>query len=66
MAAIYLIFTKTYGILQKTDDTIKTARAWAARALPAEVTHVLRTTASVDIAELEAEHRADLARKAVR
>ena len=55
--AVYLIFTRSYGILQKTDVTIKAARAWAARALPDEVTQVLRTTASVNVAELEAEWR---------
>ena len=58
--AVYLVFTRSYGILQKTDDSIASARSWAAKALPGEVTHVLRTTASVDVAELEAEHRAQL------
>ena len=56
--AVYLIFTRSFGILQKTDDTIADARAWAAKALPGEVTQVLRTTASVNVAELEAEYRA--------
>jgi hypothetical protein len=51
---VYLIFTRSYGILQKTDDNIAAARAWATRALPGETTQVLRTTASVNIAELEA------------
>lgn len=60
--AVYLVFTRSYGILQKTDESIKAARLWARTALPGEVTHVLRTTASVDIAELEAEHRAQLQR----
>ena len=62
MAAVYLIFTRSFGILQKTDDTIKAARAWAAKALPGEVTHVARTTASVNVSELEAEHGAWLVR----
>ncbi len=64
---IYLIFTRTYGILQKTDDTIASARAWAKRALPgAEVTHVTRTSASVNVAELEHAHAEHLARKETR
>lgn len=58
--AVYLIFTRSYGIVQKTDRNIASARAWAARALPGEVTQVLRTRASVDVAQLEAEHRASL------
>ena len=62
MAAVYLIFTRSFGILQKTDDTIKTARAWAAKALPGEVTQVARTTASVNVSELEAEWHAQLLR----
>lgn len=60
--AVYLIFTRSYGILQKTDDSIKAARVWAARALPGEVTSVTRTTASVNVAELETEWQAQLAR----
>ena len=35
MDATYLVFTNTYGILRKADDSIKSARKWAARALPA-------------------------------
>lgn len=58
--AVYLIFTRTYGIIQKTDSSIDAARTWAARALPGEVTQVLRTKASTDVAQLEAEHRAAL------
>ncbi len=61
--AVYLIFTRSYGILQKTDDSIGAARKWAARALPGEVTHVLRTTASVNLAELEVAHQAQLERE---
>lgn len=61
--AVYLVFTRSFGILQKTDSSIAAARSWAARALPGEVTHVLRTTASVDLAELEAAHRAQLAER---
>jgi len=56
MSAVYLVFTRSFGILQKTDDSIQSARAWAAKALPGEVTHVLRTAASVDVAALEAAH----------
>lgn len=63
MPAVYLIFTRSYGVLQKTDDTIKAARAWAARALPGEVTQVVRTKASTNVAELESEWRAQLARQ---
>lgn len=63
--AVYLIFTRSFRILQKTDISIRSAREWAKRALPKEVTHVLRTTASVDLADLEAAHREQLTRQEV-
>jgi len=63
MTAVYLVFTRSYGILQKTEDSITAARSWAAKALPGEVTQVLRTTASVNVAELEIVHQTQLAHR---
>ena len=55
----YLVFTKTYGILRKTDDNVKAARAWAKKAFTSgEVVSVVREhNGGTTVADLENEWR---------
>jgi hypothetical protein len=64
MEANYLVFTRTYGILRKRDDNVKSARAWAKRTLGSEAVSVVREhTAGTSVAELEIEWRAIVAQR---
>ena len=40
MDRIYSVHTRTYGVILKTDESIAAARAWAKKALGAEVISV--------------------------
>ena len=60
MTRTYLVFTKTYGILQKREDNIKMARLWAKRALGTDAVSVVplhNTTTGATLEELEIEWR---------
>lgn len=65
MDADYLVFTRSYGILRKRDDNVKTARAWAKRALGSEAVSVVREhRTGTSVADLEIEWRAIVAQRA--
>lgn len=64
MVKNYLVFTKSYGILRKSDDSIRDARTWAKRALGAEAVSVVREhNSGTSVAELEIEWRAIVAQR---
>lgn len=67
MLKTYLVFTTTYGILRKADDSISAARQWAARAFPnGEIASVIRehkSTTGATFAELESDWRQTVAER---
>lgn len=63
----YLVFTNTFGILRKADDTVKSARQWAAKAFArGEVVSVVpEHKGGTSVADLEQEWRQHVARRRV-
>lgn len=61
----YLVFTKTFGIIRKSDDNIKAARQWAKKAFHAgEVVGVQREhSTGTPVADLETEWREIVSRR---
>lgn len=60
----YLVFTRTFGILRKSDDNIRGARQWAKRALGPEVISVVREhNGGTPVEELEIEWRQIVAQR---